>query len=468
MRTLLAAAAALLLLPAAAHAAPPPNDARTAAAAVTLPASVTGTTVQATLDADEPPGCAGLGASVWYSLTAADTTRIVVTLAAQGDLDASVDVFQRTRSQLTNVTCEATDANGRAEVTFRPVKGGAYLIRVGQRANSVAGDFRLDVAAPVPAPTAPGSPLPAGGATHTLDRVQDTADAYAVSMSAGRSYRMNLSQPQGGCVTLSLYPAGTRGDFDRARPVKTLRCGGYLLYTPKAGEGGRFSLYVAASSSTRGPQPYRLDFGAAGADDTAPGRTLANYQQAHGSLAANRLDVLDLYRFSVRKRSDLKLTLRGRAFGLELLSDKGRRLATGEEGELERRINPGRYFIAVRAEGRQSGSYVLVRAARTITHTSVNMPNRAAPGAALRVSVKVSPDASGPVQITLQRFDPLAGWQFFRLVSTRASGGSAAISFTPPAEGRWRATAAFLGTRTDAPSEAGFAGVLVAPPLSGG
>jgi hypothetical protein len=81
--------------------------------------------------------------------------------------------------------------------------------------------------------------------------------------------------------------------------------------------------------------------------------------------------------------------------------------------------------------------------------------------------VNVSPGASGPVEITLQRFDPLAGWQFFRLVKTTASGGSAGVSFTPPAEGRWRATAAFLGTRAAAPSQAGFAGVLVAPPLGG-
>jgi hypothetical protein len=110
---------------------------------------------------------------------------------------------------------------------------------------------------------------------------------------------------------------------------------------------------------------------------------------------------------------------------------------------------------------------VLVRAARTITHTSVNMPNRAAPGQSLRVSVKVGPGASGPVQITLQRFDPLAGWQFFRLVSATSANGAAGISFTPPAEGRWRATAAFLGTRSAAPSQAGFAGVLVAPPLQG-
>jgi hypothetical protein len=205
----------------------------------------------------------------------------------------------------------------------------------------------------------------------------------------------------------------------------------------------------------------------AGADDTSPGLPLANYQQARGALKATGIDVLDLYRFSIAMRSDLKVTLRGHAFALQLLDDKGRRLATGDEGELERRIPPGRYFIAVRAQGRDAGRYVLVRAARAITRTTVDLPNRAAPGQPLRVAVKVSPNASGPVQITIQRFDPLAGWQFFRLVNATASGGSAAISFTPPAEGRWRATAAYLGTRAAAPSEAGFAGVLVAPPLAG-
>jgi hypothetical protein len=331
----------------------------------------------------------------------------------------------------------------------------------------VAGDFRLDVAAPLPAPTAPGAALPSGGATHTLDRVQDTADAWAVSMSAGHSYRVNLSQPEEGCVSVALYPAGTRGDFDTATPVKTLRCGGYALYTPKAGEGGRFSLLVFAQSNRRGPQPYRLEVAAAGPDDTSPGLPLANYQQARGSLKATGIDVVDLYRFSLATRSDLKVSLRGNAFALQLLDDKGHRLATGPDGELERRIVPGRYFIAVRAEGRDGGRYVLTRAARTITSTSVSMPNRAAPGQSLRVSVSVKPGGSGPVQITVQRFDPLAGWQFFRQVTVSASGGAASYAFTPPAEGRWRATAAFLGTRTAAPSAAGFAGVLVAPPLGG-
>ncbi len=37
----------------------------------------------------------------------------------------------------------------------------------------------------------------------------------------------------------------------------------------------------------------------------------------------------------------------------------------------------------------------------------------------------------------------------------------------PPTVGRWRARAAFLGTRADAPSDSGYARVLVAEPLGG-
>ncbi len=467
MRILLATAAALLLLPAAAHAAAPANDQRTTPQAVSLPASVTGTTRESTLEVDEPFGCDTLKGSVWYSLAAADTTRIVVRLAAAGDLDASIDVFQRTRSQLTRVTCDRTDDQGNAEATFKPAKGASYLIRVGQRSNSVAGDFRLDVFAPQPAPVAPGPALPAAGASNTLDRVQDISDAWSVSMSAGVSYRVNLSQPDGGCVSLAIYPPGTRGDFDEATPVKRLGCGGYTLFTPKAGEGGRYSFLASAQSSKRGPQPYHLQAAIATSDDTSPGLPLANYQHARGSLRGSAIDVVDLYRFDVAQRSDLKLTLKGHTFGLELLTDKGHRIGDADEGELEQRIAPGRYFVAVRADGRDGGSYVLERAARAITHTSVSLPNRTAPGQSIRVSVKVSPSGSGPVQITIQRFDPLAGWQFFRQVTVTASAGSAGYSFVPPSVGRWRATAAFLGTRADAPSQAGFASDLVAPPLQG-
>ena len=48
----------------------------------------------------------------------------------------------------------------------------------------------------------------------------------------------------------------------------------------------------------------------------------------------------------------------------------------------------------------------------------------------------------------------------------QASNGAATLSFTPPSQGRWRATAVYRGTRIAAPSETGYANVLVAPPLT--
>jgi hypothetical protein len=83
----------------------------------------------------------------------------------------------------------------------------------------------------------------------------------------------------------------------------------------------------------------------------------------------------------------------------------------------------------------------------------------------VRIAAAVSPGAAGPVTFTIEHFDPIAGWLFFREVGAHASGGIATIPFTPPAEGRWRAFAAFEGTSIAAPSQSGFATLLTAPPL---
>src|SRR5918999_3473063 len=141
---LVALAALALALPPSAAADPPPNDQRAAAQAITLPSTVTGTTAESTLEPDEPFGCAPLAGSVFYELRAASTNAIVLRLAAAGDLDATLDVFRRVRSQLEPIDCQLTDRRGQAGLRFRPVSGGIYLIRVAQRANSVPGRFRLD------------------------------------------------------------------------------------------------------------------------------------------------------------------------------------------------------------------------------------------------------------------------------------------------------------------------------------
>ena len=117
--------AAALAAPSLAAAAPPPNDQRTAPQILTLPASVTGTTAKSTLEADEPPGCAPLSGSVFYEVRAPSDDRIVVRLAAAGDLDATLEVFRRVRSVLEPVSCELTDRRGQGGLRFRPARAGS-------------------------------------------------------------------------------------------------------------------------------------------------------------------------------------------------------------------------------------------------------------------------------------------------------------------------------------------------------
>ena len=168
-------------------AAPPPNDARAAAEAISPPATVTGSTVESTVDPDEPFACQPLGGSMFYEFRAPSAERIVVRLRAAGDLDAVVDVFQRTRSQLQQVGCEVTDRSGDAALEFEPGKDAIYVVRVGQRQNAKPGDFRLDVFAPEPPPLGPGASLPVAGANGVLDSRSTTDPAARPDQNPGRS-----------------------------------------------------------------------------------------------------------------------------------------------------------------------------------------------------------------------------------------------------------------------------------------
>src|SRR5215207_8275425 len=122
-------------------AAPPANDARTAAHELgRLPALVRGTTVEATLEEDEPgSGCGPIKNSVWFGFTAPANRELLVALDADGNLDAILEVFVRERSQLTSLSCQLTDRRGQATIDADATSGATYLIRVAARANSVDG-----------------------------------------------------------------------------------------------------------------------------------------------------------------------------------------------------------------------------------------------------------------------------------------------------------------------------------------
>jgi hypothetical protein len=188
--------------------------------------------------------------------------------------------------------------------------------------------------------------------------------------------------------------------------------------------------------------------------------------------------VIDLYRFDVTRRSILDLALRTGSdtpFDLRLLGSRGGHLdcACDDFGPqaLRLKVKPGRYFVVVRSRSGSNGRYTLSRLTRIITKTRVSIDGRrqatSAPGQSVTIGVRVSPDASGPVTVDVERFDPVAGWQFFTRYKRQASGGSASIAFTPPAVGRWRVRATFDGTRRAAPSGPRKAELLVADPLTG-
>src|SRR5215218_1939454 len=185
LRALPLAAAIAALTPLAtstAAAAPPANDARTAPQALgALPATVRGTTAEATLEADEPAAvCSPVKNSVWYAFTAPASRGVLAALDAGGDMDAVVDVFARRRSQLTPVECQATNRRGQATLDFDATAGTDYLVRVAPRPGSVAEAFTLRVVVPDEPARPPGQQLPGAGAKAAVDRFANPDDAWGV------------------------------------------------------------------------------------------------------------------------------------------------------------------------------------------------------------------------------------------------------------------------------------------------
>jgi len=482
MRTRLATALAVILaaglLPSlAAAAAAPPNDSRDSATQLTtLPETIQGTTVGATVDPTDPGSqCAEEGGSVWYLISVGATAprKLAVQVEAEGQLDASVDVFVKQRSQTQPVTCERTDKHGEAVFAFTPQPRTVYLIRVAQLSNSVSGSFTLSAFVPPAPATPPGTPLLPGGASGSLTRVVAVSRAYSAPLTAGVSYAVNLVSRVQGCMGLSIYSPGTRS-FD-ATPASPFRCADYRLFTPRT--SGRYSFLVQADGGVIGHQPYHLQIARATDAETTPGLPLSNYAKASGRLSGNHVGVVRLYRFDVTARSDLELDLHAganRPFDLQLRSSGGRILdcACGQEGSqtLTAITRPGRYYVAVRARDFSSGDFTLLRRSREITHTTLHIDGARyvvrPPGDAVSVAVAVSSNANGPASVEIDRFDPISGWQYNRTVTVHVTNGVGTFTFDPPSTGQWLMRASFLGSHGFSPSESRAARVLSAGPLS--
>ena len=470
-RAVAAAAALALAIPLAAaspaSAAAPSNDSRAAAQPVgALPVTVHGSTAEATLDTDEPFGCAPLKNSVWYTFTPTKDRSVLLALDAAGDLDASVAVFTRERSQLTQVGCATTDRRGEATLDLDVTGDTEYLVQVGARAGSADDAFTLRMVVPDDPATAPGAKLPATGVAASVQRFANQDDAWYVDLVRGRTYRLNLVTIGEDCVNLKLFPGGTKS-FGGSW-LRSVSCDVHTVFV--AERTGRYPILVTAPRSSRAVLKYRLRAGQARADDTAPGLRLPADRGVSGSLHGSELDALDLYRFGVAHRSDMRIRLAtGRRFEVVLMTAGGRVLAIGRH-RVDARLGRGRYFVAVRSLDGANGAYVVRRHARAITtaRTSVNgsRSTTVGPNRAVTLAVRVSPAVEGPATLVVERFDPIDGWLFGARFRPQVSGGTATVSWTPPTLGRYRVAGTFDGTFRASPSDGGTARFSVVEPLT--
>jgi hypothetical protein len=450
----------------------PANDEVANAQAIhSLPASIEGTTVGATTVSSEPQSnCVGATvSSVWYSLQTTAPERIAVELAAGGKLDGTIDVYKAVRSQLQPVACQQTEEEGKASLTFKAKKNTQYLIRVAALANSQLAGFTLNVFLPTPAIAPPGPRLPAGGTSGQVDRIQNINAAYSFSLHAGVSYLINLAnETKGACVHGALFGPGTQS-FEGASARFHVYCGGYQLFTPGPGKGGIYSFEVTPDLTYKGEQRFHLQAAPASGSQTSPGQELGNYGRVSGLLQGTGIQVLRLYRMVVTSHSNLTLRLSApstAAFNLQLRDQNGNVIACSCSGsgsqKLQQQLRKGHYYAVVSVRNHTSGSFTLTRESRTITRTKIAFgAEHGSAGRPVAIDVHVKPASSGAVKVEIQRFDPVFGWQFYRVIETLVSEGSASIQFTPPSQGNWRARAAYAGSLVSSPSGVGYTYLFV-------
>ncbi|WP_372789356.1 hypothetical protein [Paraconexibacter sp.] len=450
-------AALCLVIAPVASAAPPVNDNRASATTIGAGADVTGTTVEATRELNEPPNCpAKGGASVWYRYNAPREGSARILLETRGGLDATVAIYEVERSTISRISC----ADSRRGVVF--VQGsldeGTYLIRVTEREGSESGTFRLRFSGVLTEPRGTGRRLPSSGRLRgTLNPLTRPFLRVSRRLSAGRSYRVRVSVGSGGTCNATIrldYPDDDSRFFD---------CRDYTVITPDPSYSGTHVLTLEAGTADIDDERYDVSITPVGADDLAPGRFIGGFGKARGSVSGRSPDAEDVFRFDVTRRAEITLRLASRgSMGMQLRTSGGRRVTSasvnGDTGQIRTRLRPGRFYVIVSAADTAGGRYTLSRLTRVITATHVTWEGSASrqkgPGSSSTVQVSTSSGASGRATVTVERFDPQFGWRFYLRRTIGVSGGRGSMSVATREIGQYRARAAFLGTRRFSPSTA--------------
>ena len=306
--------------------------------------------------------------------------------------------------------------------------------------------------------------MPAGGTSSSVDSLGDLNDVYSTSFVAGTTYRIAFGS--NGCARMTL--TGALGQ------VRSIACNGYTTFTPGPDGGGRYVFEVTSPAAggrftdRGGTIDYRLATALAVPDDIAVGLEFPNLTTVHGSLSPNAADAVDIYHFDVPQPSDVRLRLgtqKDRGTTIALLTDTGARIAASDH-QIRLRLRTGRYVVAVRGTvGMPDSTYAVALVVRQLTKTALALAAIELPqGATATFTIGTTPPPDeGWIELQIDRFDPLDGWQYNRTIRIRAPGGS--VSWTPPSLGRWRARATYLGTLRFSPSRSGYVYLLVANPI---
>ena len=193
-----------------------------------------------------------------------------------------------------SVGCEQTESHGKASLTFKASKNGLYLIRVAALASSQLAEL---LARSVPADARGG----AAGRAAAIRRGQRAGRSHPehqrgllVHDARGRQLPDQPRQRDRRRVRQRrAVRARAPSSFGEKKKKARLRllhinCGGYGLFTPGPGQGGRYSFEMTPRASFRGIQRFHLQVAPAGPAETAPGMALGNYARAHGHLRRQR------------------------------------------------------------------------------------------------------------------------------------------------------------------------------------
>ena len=154
--------------------------------------------------------------------------------------------------------------------------------------------------------TAPGSPLPRTGTAATVDRFANPDDAWYVDLVGGRTYRMNFVTKGDGCADVELFPAAPRLRQRQPDQAPVLRP--HTVFVASA--TGRYPILVSAPRGLpRRPRTTGSGSGWRWPTTPLPGGRSPSTRRCGGRLNGSELDALDLYRFGVARRSDMRIHL---------------------------------------------------------------------------------------------------------------------------------------------------------------